>query len=460
MKPAHSSHSRHRVQPQDRLLLGTACALLCLAFATGGSSQQTNAGVMLAQLLAIPVLLYALSQALQRGCLAQMRWSVALFALIVAIPLLQLLPLPESLWNLPVARQLLSRDLSSAGVTGLQYRWSLTPAATERDALSLLPATALFFAALALGSAAQTRLFWLVIALSFSSLVLGVAQVGAGQDSVLNLYPQWPVSLGGVFANPNHQAAAIAIALVLAIALLLDARRRAKRSEEFSVQPWLFTALIAVFVLAIPMMGSRAGPVIAVVPAVLFVLCSGAVPLERIRHHRGTQILAAATAVVFAIALYGALNWTTGARIDTIRSALTRQTTLIGFAHAPLGGGIGGFVPLFDQGVAVSLLGGEYINAAHNEYAQLWLEGGVIAVLCMLAMFVWLAISFRRLFVLPAKSTRRRMGLAAAMAMVVILLHSTVDYPLRTPALMAVFALMAGVLAARASMQNTGTEQS
>ena len=422
-----------------------------MAFVTGGSSQETNAGVMVAQLLAIPVLFFALWEAQRRERLVQMRWSVVLFACVASIPLVQLLPLPEWLWNLPTARQLLQHDLSDAGVRMLQYRWSLSPAATERDLLSLLPAAALFFAGIALGSEAQSRLFWLVIALSFFSLVLGVAQMGGGQDSVLNLFPQWEPAMGGAFANPNHQVASIAIALVLAIAMMFEARSQVSYGEGAPMLPWVFGALAAIFVLAIPMIGSRAGPIIAIVPTVIFILCSGAVSLERVRHHRGTQIILLIAALVLVIGIHGALSWTTGEKIDAIRSALTQQTILIGFTHAPLGGGIGGFISLFDQGVDVSLLRDEYANNAHNEYAQLWLEGGALAVACMLVVSVWFGLSLRRLLALRAGSSLRRKGLAAAMAILVIILHSWVDYPLRTSALMAVFALMAGILAATAT---------
>jgi hypothetical protein len=448
---AKSTRSQDRMRPQDRLLLCSAGVLLCLAFVTGGSSQETNAGVMISQLLAIPVLLFALWEAQRRGRLAQMRWSIVVFAFVASIPLMQLLPLPEWLWNLATARQLLRHDLFDAGVSMLQYRWSLSPAATERDALSLLPAAALFFAGIALGFEARTKLFWLVIALSFSSLVLGVAQMGAGQDSVLNPFPQWEPAMGGVFANPNHQAASIAIALVLAIALMFESRSQVRQGERAPVLPWVFGALAAIFVLAIPMIGSRAGPIIAIVPTVIFILSSGAVPLERVRHHRGTQIILLIAALVLVIGIHGALSWTTGQKIDLMRSTLTQQTTLIGFTHAPLGGGIGEFIPLFDQGVDVSLLRDEYINNAHNEYAQLWLEGGALAVACMLAVFAWFGLSFRRLLALRAGSSQRRNGLAAAMAILVVILHSCVDYPLRTPALMAVVALMAGIVAATAT---------
>lgn len=428
--------------------------LLCLVFITGGSSQETNSGVMFAQLLAIPVLLYALWQAQRWGCLLQARGSVAVFAFTASIPLLQLLPLPDWLWNLSSARQLLQHDLSEAGVTMLRFRWSLSPGATERDLLSLLPAAALFFAGVALGAEAQHKLFSMVIVLGFSSLVLGIAQIGAGQESMLNPYPQWVPALGGVFANPNHQGATIAIVLVLAIALMLEARSRVRRGEGVPVLPWIFAILIAIFLLAVPMIGSRAGPILTILSVVTFAISSGAVPFKRLRQHRSTQFIILMAGLLLALGIYAALRWTTGDKVDAIRLELTRQTALIGSAHAPLGGGFGGFVSLFDQGVDVSLLSSEYINSAHNEYVQLWLEGGVLAIVCVLVVLAWLAFSLRRLLALHSRSSSRRRGLAAATAVFVLILHSWVDYPLRTPALMAVFALMAGILAANASREN------
>ena len=447
-----SSHRDGRVSAQDRLLLGTVCVLLCVTFVSGGSSQEDNAGMLIARLLAIPVLVFALCEAQRRGVLDQGRWSLAAFAFVFSIPLMQLLPLPEWLWASVPARQLLQHDLAEAGVSNIQYHWSLSPGATERDVLSMLPAAALFVAAITLGAEAHRRLYWLVMALAFFSVVLAIAQMGAGQESILNLYPQWVPAMGGIFANPNHQAATVAIALVLAISMLLDTRSRVRRGEPVRVLELAFTALIVVFVLTVPMIGSRAGPILSIVSAVIVAVCSGAVPAERVREHRGTQVILCLAAGVLLVGIYAAFNWTTGAKIDVMRSTLIRQTVAIGYTHAPLGGGFGAFVPLFDQGVDESLLGGEYINNAHNEYVQLWLEGGVVALAGMATVLIWWALSFRRLLSLHVKSSTRKRGFAAATAMLVIILHSWVDYPLRAPALMAVFALMAGVLAGSIAM--------
>jgi O-antigen ligase len=437
------------VRKEDRLLFLASCCVFTLAFVSGGSSQESNLGTTVAQLLAIPVLLLALWEASARRVFQSIPWTLAIFTFIVLLPALELLPLPGSIWSWPAARQALQQDLSMVGVENTQYHWTLSPAATERDLLLLLPAAALFLAAASLRSAAQWRLFWLVIVLSLLSCILGFAQVGGGRESMLNLFPQWEPAYGGFFANPHHQADATGISLVLSIALILELRSRLKHGEVVPVLNWLLVLVAPIFVLMIPLLGSRAAPIITFVPVVLLVLGSGAISSERLRTHRGAQVLGLICIPALVLAVHAAFVWTTGEKVDTIRSALTTQTSLIGVTHAPLGGGLGTFVPLFEQGVDTSLLREEYINSAHNDYVQLWLEGGILAALAILAVLVWWVLQFLHCIVSrPARSgSRRRRGLAASLAMLVIILHSVVDYPLRTPALLALFALMAGVLA-------------
>ncbi|HQV73332.1 MAG: hypothetical protein WAR01_08185 [Dokdonella sp.] len=86
-----------------------------------------------------------------------------------------------------------------------------------------------------------------------------------------------------------------------------------------------------------------------------------------------------------------------------------------------------------------------YVNNAHNEYAQWWLEGGVMGVLVMLLALAVLARALLGLLRMRAGSTARVCGIAAMTGIGVIALHSTVDYPLRTQALMAVFSVLCGI---------------
>src|SRR5690606_15127965 len=90
-------------------------ALLVLAFLTGGSSQISGWDDTAVQLLAVPVLAWALWRIAGQPASAGRNLALGVAALIASVPLLQMLPVPESLWRLPEARQRLAADLAAVG---------------------------------------------------------------------------------------------------------------------------------------------------------------------------------------------------------------------------------------------------------------------------------------------------------------------------------------------------------
>jgi O-antigen ligase len=125
-----------------------------------------------------------------------------------------------------------------------------------------------------------------------------------------------------------------------------------------------------------------------------------------------------------------------------------RQTTFaLGASNLPWGSGIGSFVPVFQQALPGALLMSGYINAAHNDYAQVWLEGGVVAVLVSAACAGALGAAIANY--LRGRSGERRLMWAALLGIFALLAHAGADYALRTPALMAVAALLAAILVAQ-----------
>ena len=440
-------------EPSDTPLLVLAVAILSTCFIAGGSSVQTGMGVMFAELLALPLLLYAGWRAWQLHRLGPARWAIAVAAAIVALPLLQLLPLPEWLWRMAPARVALWDDLAAAGVTDINLRWSLTPAATEQNLYLLLPPVALFFAALASGRDTWHRMLWWVLGLTLFTLVLAFAQIGVAQDSFLNPFPQFEPTLSGVFANKNHQASALAIGLVLALALLLDARSRLDDHAGSRATLVLCAILAVVFVAVLPLVKSRAGVIIAFVVSGIVLLHSG--PLSFSHWRAGgpvTRVVASLAALALLVGIWAAFAWMQiEADVDGSRWEMFTTTLRLGFANAPFGSGFGSFVPMFEQATQGSLMRTGYINNAHNDYVQWWFEGGVLAVLVLLAALSVLLIAVRRLSRLPERSRARTSGIAAGSALLVLLLHSSVDYPLRTPALMALAGLLAGIMVAAAT---------
>lgn len=442
---------RERIDPQDRALFLLSGLSLSVAFITGGSSQENGWGLMAAELLALAVLLAVLLQTRWRHRIVSARWGIAVAGLIVAIPLLQLLPIPTWLWQWPAPRLALRHDLAAAGVTGIEYRWSLAPAATERDLLSLLPGVALFVAALALRRAAWRGLLWWVIGLIVFSLALAFAQLGVPQDSFLNPFPQYVPALAGVFANRNHQACALAMGLVLALTMMLGARAHARHVVPARAEVFACALLVAFIAVVLPLVNSRAGVIIGIIGVAATLLTSGAWSPQRLLKQRGARWLFAFAIAVLALGLYGAFAWMQqDVDIAGSRWQMTATTAQLAAASMPLGTGVGSFVRMFEQATQGALMHQGYINAAHDDYVQWWLAGGVLAIVAMLAATALLLATSFRLLQLPPESPLRSTGMAALLAVFVPLLHSTVDYPLRTPALMTAFGMLSGIAVAAA----------
>jgi O-antigen ligase len=106
-------------------------------------------------------------------------------------------------------------------------------------------------------------------------------------------------------------------------------------------------------------------------------------------------------------------------------------------AYFPWGAGWGSFVPVNMTFEDLDTLGDRYIVAAHNDYLQLMLEGGLLGMAA--AMAAPLALGAAAANLLRSKAPGRLWSLWWAAA--ILLLHSAVDYPLRTDALAAVLAL-------------------
>ena len=436
-------------KPGDAAMLVAASLMLLLAFLSGGDSAHANAGTVAAQLLAIPLLIVAFVRGVRRGRIRSARWAVLVVLLIVLVPLLQCLPLPAWLWNLPAERALLLSDLDAAGVAAVDRRWSLSPAASERSLHFLLPGLALFFCMLALGKGQWRRMLGLVVGLALANLMLAVVVAAAGKGSSINPYPDFAPTLGGIFANKNHQAGMLALSLIVAFVFMLESWKEFRTGHRSPAPAALWGILALVFLAALPVLGSRAGVIIAMVMLMGALLASGMLSLEAFRDSRLLQLGSLIVLAVFVIGLQAAMGWMrTDSTVAGSRQAMTAETLRIGLQHAPLGAGVGAFKPAFEQDADPALLTHNYINNAHDDYAQWWLEAGVAGVSVMLLA---LAVLGRVLFALLAQSTgsgTRACGMAALMGMGVIALHSTVDYPLRTQALLAAFGVLGGIAVA------------
>ncbi|MDQ3028043.1 MAG: O-antigen ligase domain-containing protein, partial [Pseudomonadota bacterium] len=135
-----------------------------------------------AGLLGLAALAWSQSQAtFGRGLPATLRWGLAI---LVAVPLLQLIPMPPSWWLALPGRAAYGGVLDVAAAGGTWRPMTINARATEYAWLALIPCLAVFMIVLALTRRQVRSLALVFLVVAVCEALLGIVQVGAGRDSV------------------------------------------------------------------------------------------------------------------------------------------------------------------------------------------------------------------------------------------------------------------------------------
>jgi O-antigen ligase len=447
------------------LLFVSAFGLLSCLLLGGGSREGLLSDAIL-QLVSVPVFLAALWRILDAPLDRDRRRALIFCAAIVAVPLIQLAPLPPAIWTRLPGRALLAESFQLLGRAPSWAPISMTPEATWLSALSLLPPLAIFLAVLTLGRRDRRRMSYAIIFFGVVSVFLGLIQLAQGPTSPLRFYETTnagdPV---GFFANRNHFAALLYSSMLLAAAALaprLAALSPRPGTSRRGVDAWsamgaegAIAAGVAIVVLIAgeATARSRAGIILGAIALFMcFVLGGeGRRFVEKITFPR-----ALAAIVVLAVFLLGQaavsrlLDRFDADPLADARLVFARNTITAAKSVTPIGAGLGSF-PSFYMTFErpADLQAGVYVNHAHNDFLELWLETGLGGPFLLAVFLIWLA---RRAVVAWTAMDPGRLPvdrpLAQASILVILLLlgHSLVDYPLRAGAMMAVFAFCCGVL--------------
>jgi len=111
--------------------------------------------------------------------------------------------------------------------------------------------------------------------------------------------------------------------------------------------------------------------------------------------------------------------------------------------YFPVGSGFGTFEFVFKIAEPESFLHPQYMNHAHNDFVQFLLEGGIPAAIIAIVFLAWFGKTAWRL---GRGEAGHGLATASAAMIVLLMLASLVDYPLRVPSLMAVFAFACSYL--------------
>lgn len=419
--------------------------LLAFAFLIGGASRGYALRLALVELFALPALVIGLAALLNAELFQRHRFALVLAGGTALAPLIQLLPLPISIWAAIPGREPGALALE---ITGLQPAWlpiSLTPDLTWFAFLALIPPMAAFALVLTRGFRLGNLLTRGLLAFALLSVLLAAAQFVVGTGALF-LWPGNEVGeVPGLFSNPNHAATLCLVAIPFA-AVLGATSLRERGASAWAL--WSGAVLLLAMVLGLGLIGSRAGLTLLGI-SFPFALLAGYVASGR--PLPGPRMLAVGGTVGLLILGFG--GWLALPAIETWQTVDRPELRLENWPvvleaaddFLPLGSGVGSFDSVFRSYEPLDQLDATYFNNAHNDYLEIWLEAGWVGGGLLIAFLVWY---FRRSWRAWRAGPGRGPDLqrAASVAVLVYLLHSGFDYPLRTETHMVIFALCVALL--------------
>lgn len=422
----------------QRITLGSAVLLLAIALAVGGAGSRYPILGLAVELAALPILF--LFGAGWSKPIDDRSGNVALvlLGLILLLPLAQLVRLPPSLWHGLPGREWAADLLSLVGSYDKWMPVSLDPEATWFAFLSLLPGAAMFIAVLQFTGRERELLVKIVLGFAFLGALVGAFQAAVAGAAI---FESGHAGLAtGLFVNRNHQATFLNVAIVLSAAVARIAGQRDSRLWSAA-----FLAAILVFVAGVLATRSRAGA------AVLLISLPAAFLLLRSKSRRlfGAFYILVAVMVVLALAVWTSAGEVVVSRLggsfEDARFPYWSEAWIGARQYWPVGSGLGTFADIYQTVEPLALVGPAYVNHAHNDYLQLLLEGGIAALLLIVATMSFL--TWRMIAALKNTSDSWQvLARAAGVGLLIIAVHSIVDYPLRMLSLITVCGLLAGLL--------------
>ena len=425
-------------------------ALLILLFLAGGASRPDALGQAIVRGGAwIALAAAALFAKPDLSTAPRAPWCLFIAALTVT--LLQLIPLPPSLWQ-----ALPGRALISEGPTFGSQPWrplSLAPSATINAAGSLIVPAAVLILTAGLRPTEKRSLPALLLIMAGCALVVSLLQFsGAGFDNtVVN---ESPGEVSGLFANRNHFALFLAIGCVVAPAWAFSNR------EKSSWLALLALGICVLSTLSILATGSRSGVLLGGLALILALLLTKRDLQGIARRHSRWVVLAMIAGTVGVVLIFLLLSVAADRAVsidrllamDVGQDMRARGLPIVLdaiTAHFPVGSGLGGFDPVFRSREPIGLLKPTYFNHAHNDFLEILLDSGIAGLALLaagLAWWVWASVE--------AWWRGNRLSRVGSAILLLTIVASLFDYPLRTPLILGVATVAAIWLSERSRPDN------
>lgn len=398
----------------DKYLLGS---VLFASMLIGGGTASGLYTDTLIELAAIVSAAAVLSRASGQRISPPVLW---LLVSAVALFVLQIIPLPAALFS----------GLRPAALLGdpwigetTRFRFiSVGVGRTVETAFYFLAPAAFFLAMLRLRAEQVSALLpFFFMGVICNGLAGAIQYSLADRIAIEGLFP-FTIN-AGLFANVNHFSALLFITAPFVVYHGL-----------FRGHLWSGSLGLAALLVLLLAAGSRAGVLIGLAITVMSIIF-----LSARNRAGGFGILA----MFIGLSIYTIGAWT---KLDAegVDPAFGRgefaRTTIEGIKdNWATGIGFGSFQEVYQVYEKEGMIYRKYVNHAHNDYLELAFEGGIPAIVLIIGYFVLL-------FATLGRVRRDPLQKAAFLSVSFLLIHSLVDYPLRTEALAMTFAYMNAII--------------
>lgn len=417
-----------------------ACLLL------GGSAQGLWQNLLL-QLAGLALLAWAAASKSSDPLPPFAKWVLAIALAAVAIVALQLVPLPFAWWAAIGPRREIAAGYRLLSLAPASMPLSLAPYEGLRALLALIPPLAIFCAMVRLRAYRSEWLALALIAAAGLGIALGCLQVASPSHvSSWYLYPETNFgSAVGFFANANHMGILLVVSFPF-LAALATSRGNGDRHVR-SARLSLLAGAALVILVGVALNGSFAAYGLALPVLVASALIAVRNSRLRLWGSAAVVLLLVGAVVLLEVTPIGAevLTEQGTTSVDSRHEIFATTSRAIG-DFMPFGSGVGSFRSVYHLYENPGQVTSTYVVHAHNDYLELALETGLAGMLLMAAFLACWGIAAWR-----AWNTRdpRPFTRAAGIASGAILVHSLVDFPVRTAAISTLVAMSLALMLER-----------
>jgi O-antigen ligase len=373
----------------------------------------------------------------------------ALLGILALIALVQFVPLPASLWSSLPGRAGIADGYTLMGIVPPWLPVTLAPDRAMGSVLALIPFVATLLLTTRATAEGRVAFAWVMIAVAAASIAVGAVQLFSGGRSALYFYQVTNRhDAVGFFANKNHLATLFLMTLPF-IAALAAREEQSDRKQRLRRRPLFIGSFL--FILFGAVLNNSSAGLALLVPcigtAILIYRRGIGRPLPGYVAIGGAVVLAAALVFVSVGPFRGRfLDKAISTNNSSTRGTSISLTVKAARDFMPVGSGIGSFRHIYTAYEDPAVVTRDYINHAHSDWVEVALETGIMGIAALAAFALWLMARGRALW--AGGKASGSMGRAALTSVVLLMLHSLVDYPARTAAILCVAGMALGLVAA------------